>query len=98
MQTFFFFPLVSFAAFSSGLINKKSIGLTEEVAKESDQLGGSVCPAETSPVQYKGKREKDKSWAKEPVLGLDLQETPQTFQTTLSLTLHSQRALNLYIS
>lgn len=99
-RPFFFFFFLSFGllcSFSSGLINKKSIGLTEEATKESDQLGGSVCLAETSPVQYKGRREYGKSWAKEPVLGLDLQLTLQSLQITLSLPLHSQRAMYLHI-
>lgn len=57
----FFFPFGFLYCFSSGLINKKSRGLTEEIDKESDQLGGSVHPAETPPVQNKGKRGKAKS-------------------------------------
>lgn len=47
-------------------------------------------------MQYKGRREKGKSWAKEPVLGLD-QLTVQSLQITLSLPLHSQRATYLYV-
>lgn len=48
-------------------------------------------------MQYKGRREKGKSWAKEPVLGSDLQLTLQSLQITLSLPLHSQRAIFLYM-
>lgn len=90
----FFFPFGFLYCFSSGLINKKSRGLTEEIDKESDQLGGSVHPAETPPVQNKGKRGKAKSWATEPVL--DLQVTLRTFQITLFLLLDSQRAMYLH--
>lgn len=95
---YFFFSFGLLCSFSSGVINKKSKGLTEEATKESDQLGGCLSARQRHlQCSTRAEEEKGKSWAKEPVLALHLQLTLQSLQITLSLPLHSQRAMYLYI-